>query len=800
MEDKKPEKTEKKNKKPVVKAVKLPLRDRDSEPAFNWGDTEISEFTPQTQKAGAAKAPKAPKPPKVKKEKPPKRPKEKREKPPKEKREKPPKFKRERVRKKERREVPKKRRVASVILQTLLCLVLCAVAVGGAYVAYVAVTAHDIDPENIYTHIDTSSILYDKDGNEIDRVYYDEDRELITINEIPQDTKDAFIAIEDKTFYKHHGFNMYRMIGAVINKLLGRSDKISGTSTITQQLARNVFLSDVKSQRSLKRKISEMIYARKIEKALSKDEILEAYLNTIYLGYGNYGIDAAARSYFDKDVRDLTLAESAALAALPQAPDSYALLKDEEGEGTTYLKKYDVYVNDASKERRNLVLDLMTEQGYISEAEAKSARVDIKDIIKPHIEEKASEYTYFTDYVVDQVAKDLAKEYKLTDEEAQRIVYTGGLQIKTTADPEIQKIINEEFADDSNFPWSSEEPEAAMVVTETENGNVAAMVGGRKKSGRRLFNRAVSPRQPGSSIKPLSVYAAALQKSFDYAEKGETFPFVDYGFDRQGVNYWGNYITASSVVYDEKMIVNGEIWPQNFSRKYTGRQTFRTALQQSLNTCAVKIQLQVGADYSMDMLKKFGITTAVDDDDKRVNDLNSAALGLGAMSYGVTPLEMAEAYAVFPNGGKRNEPVCYTEVTDPEGRIIMTKKPESEKVLDEGVAFIMTDCLKSVVSRGIARSAGISGIQVGGKTGTTNDTADIWFCGFTPKYSAALWIGTDHNAQMNTTSTTAAYLWSRIMRQVPDITEGEYKGMPDDVVYTGGEYYTNGTQPGYQRN
>ncbi len=300
----------------------------------------------------------------------------------------------------------------------------------------------------------------------------------------------------------------------MINMLLGRTDRISGTSTITQQLARNVYLADVKSQRTLRRKVSEMLYAWKIERTLSKDEILEAYLNTIYLGYGNYGISAAARTYFDKDVRDLTLAESAALAALPQAPDSLALLKDDREEGkTVYLEDYDVYANDASKERRNLVIDLMQEQGYISADEAASARVDIKDILRPHFEENASEYTYFSDYVVSEVAKDLAEEYKLTEEEAQRVVYTGGLQIKTTVDPEVQKIINEEFADDYNFPWSAEEPEAAMVVTEVETGNVVAMVGGRKKSGRRLFNRAVSPRQPGSSIKPLSVYAAALQKS-----------------------------------------------------------------------------------------------------------------------------------------------------------------------------------------------------------------------------------------------------------------------------------------------
>ena len=823
METKDLKKTEETNTEKAKKGLKLPLRDREAEPAFSWGDNSASDITPlpagdpapkPSKPAKAAKSPKSPKPSKPlrssklpKPQKLSKLPEERkktgkpqREKktpePPREKKEKAPKVKREKALKK-RREVSGKRRIAEAAALTLLMLFLCGVAVSAAYVAFVAVTSDDIDPHNIYANIETSSILYDRYGETIDKVYYSEDRELITINEIPEDTKDAFIAIEDKTFYEHHGFNLRRIIGAVISKLLGKTDTISGTSTITQQLARNVFLADVKSQRTLRRKVSEMIYAWKIERVLTKDEILEAYLNTIYLGYGNYGINAAAHSYFNKDVRDLTLAESAALAALPQAPDSYALLKDEEeeGEDLTYLEDYDVYANDASKDRRNLVLDLMKEQGYISEDEAASARVDIKDILDPHFEEKASEYTYFSDYVVGRVAEDLAREYKLTEEEAQRVVYTGGLQIKTTVDPEIQRIIYDEFADDSNFPWSAEDPEAAMVVTEVENGNVAAMVGGRKKSGRRLFNRAVSPRQPGSSIKPLSVYAAALQKSFDYAEKGQPFPFVDYGFDRQGADYWGDYITASSYVADEQMIVNGEVWPQNFSRRYSGRQTFRSALQQSLNTCAVKIQLQNGADYSMDILKKFGITTAVDDPEEPVNDLNSAALGLGAMTYGVTPLEMAEAYAAFPNGGERYDPVCYTEITDSEGRLILRNETEPVRVMDEGVAFIMTDCLESVVSRGIARSASISGVQVGGKTGTTNDTADIWFCGFTPKYSAALWIGTDHNSEMNTTSTTAAALWSRIMRQVPDVTEGEYPEMPYDVVMMNGEYYTEGTEP-----
>lgn len=670
-----------------------------------------------------------------------------------------------------------------------------AVLLGTFIYAYNSVPNIDPDASTIYTNIDLSSIIYDSKGKEIDKLYYTEDRVIVPIKAIPEVTKNAFIAIEDKTFYKHHGLNYKRLFGAVLSKLTGRSSEISGTSTITQQLARNVFLSDIKSERTLSRKFREMIYALKIERTYTKDEILEAYLNTIYLGYGCYGINAAAHTYFGKDVQELNLAESAALAALPQAPDSYALLKDEKDENTTYLKKYELYANEICSERRDLVLDLMEEQGYISSSEANGAKQKIAKILHPHIEVKPKELTYFTDYLTTEVAKDLAEKYSMTEEKAQLLIHTGGLRIYSTIDQDIQNAINTEFSEDYNFPYSMEEPQAAMVVTEVGTGRIRAMVGGRNTSGQMLFNRATSPRQPGSSIKPLAVYSAALQKSEDYAKRGMPFPFVDYGIDKQGIRRWGDYITAGSVVTDERLKINNEIWPLNFSRKFSGYRTFRTALQQSINTCAVKIQLQVGPDYSMEMLRKFGISTIADDASIPTNDYNPAALALGAMTYGTTPLDMALAYATFPNGGVRTSGTSYTKVVNSKGKLLLQKETEETKVLDEGVAFIMRDCLESVVSRGIARSASIYGTQVGGKTGTTNDNYDYWFVGFTPKYSAALWIGTDHNTVMSGSSGNAAYLWSRIMRQVPDITEGEYPPQPEDVVYYRGEYYTEKTQP-----
>lgn len=691
-----------------------------------------------------------------------------------------------------------------------------------------AISVGRINQDSLYANIERSSILYDVNGNEIDTLHYTEDRTIVPLSEMPEDLKNAFIAIEDKTFYKHHGFNWRRMGGAVLSKLIGRSASISGTSTITQQLARNAYLAEIKSQRSIRRKLSEMFIAWRLEKNLSKDEILEAYLNTIYLGYGNYGVSSAARTYFSKNVDELTLAECAALAALPQAPDSYALItedpegneeikninyysldeistseedeedsysdssdyEDEEEEGTGF------YANDLSKERRDLVLDLMAEQGYISTADAGEAYVDIIDILAPSFEQRESAYTYFTDYVAGVVTEDLMEKYGMSEEDAQRMVYTGGLQIHTTLRSDVQNAIYEEFQNDYNFPTAEDgsKVQASMVVTEVGTGNIVGFMGGRGGEGSKLFNRAVSPRQPGSSIKPLAVYGAALQKSYDYAAQGKTFEYTDYGFDKQGIEGWGDYITASSVVVDEPLKIDGKEWPQNFSRSYSGKNSLRTALQQSINTCAVKILWQVGLDYSIEMLEKYGLTTIETDKSLEANDVNPAALGLGAMTYGVTPLEMALAYAVFPNGGVHNTAVCYTDVTDGAGKVLLKGESKTSKVLDEGVAWIMTDLLKSVVSNGIAGNASISGVQVGGKTGTTNDTYDVWFDGFTPDYSAALWIGTDLNVEMNGSSSQAAALWSRIMRQIDGIRDGEYLEMPSNVIKENGEYYTKGTE------
>lgn len=819
-----------------------------------------------------------------------------------------------------------------IILAGVLCVMIFI-----CYSFVIITKAPKIDPVNIYDNIQQSSVIYNDEGRAVDSAYYTQDRKICKYEDMPENLVNAFVALEDKTFWKHHGFNWTRMIGAVFQSITG-SGKISGTSTITQQLARNVYLPETMSTRSIKRKVLEMYYAAVIERKLSKKEIVEAYLNTIYLGFGNYGVEAASESYFGKKPKDLSLVQCASLAALPQAPDSYALVQmlgsgETPDDNDTIIKKRpNKYVaNDESKNRRETCLALMKDQGYITEDQYNKAKGQkLTKFLNAQLSNKASKYSYFHEYLLDEVIQDLMEKYDYSEDKATDLVYTGGLNIYSTVDSHAQAMIVKEFNKDSNFPsiagystdgngniinsgggimlysyrnffnsknefklksreckvnedgsltiksgyrlniyntsagYSLEfkptyvneggklymynggyinipekyksmddndnlvisakffkkypdwiklgkntatitenaytlpektiEPQASMVIVEVGTGKIKAMVGGRKQQGRQLYNRALNPRQSGSSIKPISVYSGALQKSYDLASEGKKFPFKDTGHDRQGSKYYGDYLTASSVIVDERMTFNGQTWPQNASNSFSGAVTMRKALQNSINVCAVKLELQVGAEYIADLVEKFGITTL--DREGGTNDLNPAALALGGLTNGVIPLEMAQAYAAFPNGGVRQSSIAYTKVTDRNGKVLLTSKSESSKVLDEGVAFVMTDMLKSVISQGIGSPAGISGVQAGGKTGTTSSEFDIWFDGFTPSYAAALWIGNDVNMQLTSMSGPAAALWGKIMNQIPKAKKGHYKSQPSDVTHVNGEYYTKGTESG----
>lgn len=789
------------------------------------------------------------------------------------------------------------------MLLTALSVVGALCLIGVIWASAVIATTPDIDADNLYSMLSENSVLYDASGTEIESLVSGGSglRTNLDYTEMPKNLVNAFVSIEDKTFWQHKGFNFVRIFGAIYDGISsGRS--ISGTSTITQQLARNLYLADSKSTRTLKRKLQEAYYAVQLERQLSKEQIVEAYMNTIYLGSGANGVEAAAQTYFSKDVKDLSIAECALLASIPKNPTSYSPTKRldnidiENPDSLDFVYRGDsfsIWYQDGFRDRQLLVLKSMKEQNYITAKEYEAAvNENIRADIKPTISASSEISSYFADYVISQVRKDLMSELKLNKEDAQNMLYNGGLRIHTTMDLKIQKIAEKEFKNSSNFPsvtglkkdsqgnalnssgkvmlfkysnmfnddgsfiltsdeykmnsdgsmtvykgkrlniyktdvqgavdysvevkpmyniedkifysipgayllipteYKSEDndgnlvlskdffddkakeipltgkglvfakgyyqlqrrviqPQSAMVIMDYKTGGVKAMVGGRDSSGKLLFNRATSPQQPGSSIKPLAVYGPALQRSADIANGGS------------GSNAGGRIWTAASVIDDAPYVVNGKLWPKNWYSGYKGLVTLRQAVQNSINVCSVKVMTNIGVSTSVSFLKKNGVTSVVESG--QPNDMNAAALALGGMTEGISPLEMAAGYCTFPNQGIYTAPICYTTVTNKKGETLLETSPSQHRVFDSAVAFIMTDILHTTVTEGIAKSAAIGTQPVAGKTGTTTDNYDAWFCGFTPYYAASLWIGNDINLELSDNSVAAARLWSKIMKQV----------------------------------
>lgn len=823
-----------------------------------------------------------------------------------------------------------------IMLKFIVSCCLALVMAVGVYVGIVFLTAPAVNTDNIYEQLSQRSTLYDDQGKEIDSLYYENgNRTIIKYDDIPEDMINAVVSIEDKKFWSHHGFNWIRLVGAVKDSLFG-GGQISGTSTITQQLARNVYLSDIKSQRNMGRKITEMYLSIVIEKGMTKKQIMEAYLNSIYLGFNSYGIQAASQAYFSKDAKNLDLLECASLAALPKSPNSYALVKSiSSGSNTSSLPVIStsnsmtyLYNGDLSEDRRNLTLKFMCDEGYINENQKDEALgQSLKKKIHIGSSSDADESSYFTDYAINEVIDDIVTEYGLSKSEAKDMIYTGGLKIYTTMSSKVQNIMEDEFAKDSNYSGvghvrknskgdivdksgavvlrnfknyfdskkafklkndeyknnsdggitilagkrlnlyetkangvsdisiefksmyttknrafyfiesgalsipaqykSSDsdgncvisgeffkdypnffkkdgnnlvvskknyslkqkvrQPQAAMAIIENESGAIKGMMGGRGATGRQLFNRATSTRQPGSNIKPIGVYGPALQMSYEYAQEGK-----DMTLDTSEGSSWGDYITAGSQINDKAMTYGGKQWPKNWYPGFKGRMSLRKSVEQSVNVNAVKTYLQIGADYSATMLKKVGITSL--DEEGSVNDLNPAALALGGMTSGISPLEMTAAYEVFVNGGVYKEPIAYTKVVNSNNQVRLENKSKETEVYDEGVAWIMTDILKTVVTHGLGSAAQISGQPVGGKTGTTSDSYDLWFSGFTPQYTAALWQGNDINIELSSGSSQSARFWRNIMQRVcAGLPRGTFGERPENVERRGGEYYLKGT-------
>ena len=530
-----------------------------------------------------------------------------------------------------------------------------------------------------------SSQVFDSQGKLITTLHSDQNRLPIDINKVPKNLQNAFIAAEDNRFYDHIGVDPIGILRAVVTNLTNRGIA-QGGSTITQQLAKNAFLSQ---DQTLKRKIQEAILALELERKYSKKEILEMYMNQIYFGRGAYGIQTAAHTYFGKDVGDLTLAECAMIAGLPKSPNYYSSS-----------------VNEATA-RKNVVVGQMEKYGYITPSQAEEAKKSSLDIKQKSTSNTTDETAYFIDYVTQEIAQ------KYGDD----ALYKDGLKIYTTLDTDKQhaavqamRHLPETHTDDQGLT----QPQGAIISIDPKTGHILAMVGGR---GQDSFNRAsMAVRQPGSAFKPF-VYMTAMEHD----------------------------MTPDTIMEDKKVEYGG--WsPHNADNSYQGRMPLWKALALSVNTVAVQLADKVGPSNVIANAKKLGITTLVEDGSP--NDDNLASAALGGLTKGVTPLEMAAAYGAFANKGVYIKPTAIVKILDRNGNVLEDNSSDVQKtqVMSEKTAYEMTSMLEGVIAIGTGTAASI-GRPAAGKTGTTDDNHDAWFIGYTPDIVTAVWVGDDTGSQ-----------------------------------------------------
>ena len=528
------------------------------------------------------------------------------------------------------------------------------------------------------TGCDRTSIIYDGQSNVVTRLHGVQDRTWVSVSELQPSTVYAFISAEDARFFEHEGVDVIRIAGAIVADIKAGS-YVQGASTISQQLIK---LSHLTSEKTISRKAEEAALAYEMERQYSKEDILEMYLNYVYFGGGYYGIEAAAEGYFGVHASDLTLDQSAMLAGILKSPSGYA-----------------PHINyAASINRRNNILRLMRDYGYITDDEKKQASARRPTILHDKNEEYSGYYT-------DAVTKSAAALMGITVDELIR----GGYSIYSAMDSDIQHYCEEMFKNGELFP--AEDSEAAIVVLEPSTGMVVAMVGGRSYTGGISFNRATDiRRQPGSVIKPVIAYAPA----FEY------------------LNY-----TAADMILDEETTF-ADYTPSNYGNKYYGWVTVREAVTKSLNVPAVKTLSAVGVYRAKDFAKRCGIE--FDDKD------DSLALALGGFTYGVSPLQIAGAYSCFASGGIYNTPTLIKKITDRNGLTVYEYRQDSRRVMSEANAYILTSMLKSVVTEGTGHRLNTLDIPIAGKTGTVglaNGNRDAWMAGYTPEYTAVVWQGYD---------------------------------------------------------
>ena len=684
----------------------------------------------------------------------------------------------------------KRHRKLALFLKICIILIILLIIIGaGAVVAIFANDDWSMSKDDLtLKSIDT--IIYDKDGNEIANVSGEEKRRTVSLGEIPKTVQDAYISIEDKRFYQHKGVDVKRTAGATVTYILNRGHSSYGGSTITQQLIKN--LKDDKSDSGLagiQRKIREMSRAYKVEKMLSKDQILELYLNTIFVGgEGNlHGVELASRYYFNKSVGELDLAESAFLAGINHAPNSYNPFNGSDN-------------SELIKKRTKTVLAEMKDLGKITEEEYNNAKAEVDEGLKFEKGNTAtnSSMSYLARAALNQVIQQYAEKNDVSKEIAQTMIEGGGYKIYTTQDSNIQSNMEEVYRSGDYIYAGVQKKDgnkinthtqSAMVIIDHKNGYVVGCMGGLgddvDSNGQ---NRATqSVRQPGSSMKPIASIAPALESG----------------------------IITAATIYDESSTDFGNYHPTSSG---LGLITVRKAIEKSANTTEVKIMSELGPSNSIAFLRKMGITSLVTAKENKEHNDENLAMVLGGLTYGISPLEMAGAYAAIANGGVYITPTFYTRMEDASGNIVLEPVQEKTRVMSEANAYIEQTILRGPVGAGgTAPYAKVSGQDTGGKTGTTTDNKDRWFCGFTPYYTAATWYGYDIPEDLSTSSANvsnkAARIWVRIMDNIHKGLESAEFEKPSNVVsaticldsgkvateacsrtYT--EYFVKGTVPG----
>ncbi len=578
-----------------------------------------------------------------------------------------------------------------IALAVIFAVIFCGAAAGfaGAVIGGLPDVSQTMTP-------DASSQIFDRKGRLITTVHAEQNRLPVEISQVPKTLQNAFIAAEDVRFYEHHGIDPRGIARALYNNIVHRDATGQGGSTITQQLARNAFLTQ---DQTIKRKILEAVLAIEIERKYTKDEILQMYMNQIYFGQGAYGIQTASHVYFNKDVKDLDLAQSALIAGLPNSPNYYSPFRSV----------------DAAKSRQAVVLDQMAKYGYISQAEADAAKKADLHLAKPSGSSTSGTASYFISYLV----QTLADKY---DSES---IYKEGLKVYTTLDLDMQK--EAEAAVKRQLPAGSKDkngltqPQGALISIETKTGAIRAMVGGR---GEDHFNRAVQMvRQPGSSFKPF-VYVTALEKG----------------------------MSAGTSLSNRKVTYAGGWTPKNYDGTYGGDVSLQQALVDSMNVPTIDLANKVGMKNVIQTAKAMGITTLVESGP--ANDDNLAA-SIGGLTKGVTLWDMAKAYSVFANDGKLIEPNAIVKVLDRDGNVLEDHEgtPSARQVLQEDAVHELNAILQDAVLHGTGGGAYI-GRPMAGKTGTTDDEHDAWFVGYTPDLVTAVWIGDDTSSNAGYTGGT----------------------------------------------